>query len=44
MTIPAVRPITALTWALKVGDAAFFLDQKSDQLLRAVWSEEEFGK
>jgi transposase len=44
MTIPAVRPITALTWALEVGDAAFFLEQKSDQLLRAVWSGEEFGE
>jgi transposase len=45
MSIPAVGPITALTWALEIGDVqAFFLDQESHQLLRAVWSREKFGK
>ena len=45
MTIPAVGPITALTWALEVGDVeAFFIDQKGHQLLRAVWRGEEFRR
>jgi transposase len=45
MTIPAVGPITALTWALEIGDVRrFFLDQKSHQLLRAVRGREEFGE
>ena len=42
MTIPAVGPITALTWALEVADPKrFFLDQKSHWLLRAVRGGEE---
>src|SRR3979411_1140626 len=45
MTIPAVGPIAALTWALEVGDVeAFFIDQKGHQLLRAVWRGEEFRR
>ena len=37
MSIPAIGPITALTWALEVGEGAtLLLDQKSHQLLRAV--------
>ena len=43
MTIPAVGPITALTWALgSRGGAALSLDQESHQLLRAVRRREEF--
>jgi transposase len=38
MTIPAVGPITALTWALEIGDVQrFLIDQESCQLLRPVW-------
>ncbi len=45
MTIPAVGPITALTWALEVGEVKrFFFDQKGHQLLRAVWRREEFRR
>jgi transposase len=45
MSIPAVGPITALTWALEIGDVQrFFLHQESHQLLWAVWSREEFGE
>jgi hypothetical protein len=42
MTIPAVGPITALTWALEVGEVQPFFHQESHQLLRAVWGGEEF--
>jgi transposase len=43
MSIPAVGPITALTWALEVGDVRRFSSiQESDQLLRAVRSRKEF--
>jgi transposase len=43
MTIPAVGPITALTWALEVGDAKRFSSiKKAISLLRAVWGGEEF--
>ena len=36
MTIPAVGPITALTWALEMGMCSGSVDQTSHQLLRAV--------
>jgi transposase len=43
MTIPAVGPITALTWALEGGGcAAVLLNQESRQLLRVVRSGEKF--
>src|ERR1700723_1067733 len=42
MTIPAVGPITALTWALEVGDVQRFSSiKKSHQLLRFVRCREE---
>jgi len=45
MTIPAVGPITALSWALEVGDVQrFFVDQEGHQLLRTVWRGEKFGQ
>jgi len=45
MTIPAVGPITALTWALEVGEVQRFPSiKKSRQLLRALWSRGEFGE
>ena len=43
MTIPAVGPITALTWALEVGDVQRFSSiKKRHQLLRFVRCREEF--
>jgi hypothetical protein len=43
MTIPAVGPITALTWTLEVGDVTpFFFDQENYQLPRAVRRREKF--
>ena len=43
MSIPAIGPITALTWALEDRrGAAFFLDQKGHQLLRFVRCRAEF--
>jgi len=45
MTIPAVGPITALTWALEIGEgAALLVDQKSRQLLWPVWGRAKFGE
>jgi transposase len=45
MTIPAVGPITALTWTLEIGEVSpLFIDQKSRQLLWTVRSREEFGR
>jgi transposase len=45
MTIPAVGPITALTWVLEIGDVKRFSSiKKGYQLLRAVRRGEEFGK
>ena len=36
-TVPGVGPITALTWALEIGDChALSFDQAGHQLLRAV--------
>jgi len=43
MTIPAVRPITALTWTLEVGAVQRFSSiKKSHQLLRIVRGRKEF--
>jgi len=43
MTIPAVGPITPLTWALEIGDAKRFpAIKKSHPLLRVVRGREEF--
>src|SRR5579864_8070377 len=43
MKIPAVGPITALTWAREVGKGrALCIDQKSYQLLRVVRCRERF--
>jgi transposase len=45
MSIPAVGPITALTWALEVGDVKRFSSiKKGHQLLWAVWRREEFRR
>ena len=45
MTIPAVGPITALTWALEVGEVqTLFLDQEGHQLLRTVRRREEIRR
>ena len=45
MTIPAVGPITALTWALEVGDVQRFSSiKKAISLLRVVRGREEFGE
>ena len=35
-TVPGVGPITALTWALEMGEVALPLDQTSHQLLWAL--------
>ena len=43
MSIPAVGPITALTWSAgSRRRAASFFDQEGDQLMRAVWRREKF--
>jgi len=42
MTIPAVGPITALTWALEVGDAQRFSSIKKAITTAVVWCGEEF--
>ena len=38
-TVPGVGSITALTWALEIGDYKVLLQQAGDQLLRAVGHE-----
>ncbi len=44
-TVPGVGPITALTWALEIGDViALPIGEASDQLLRIVWRRKEFGR
>jgi transposase len=44
MTIPAVGPITALTWALEVGDVKRFSWIKKAISYCGLWCREEFGR
>ena len=38
MSIPGIGPITALTWALEIGEVKpDLIHQEGHQLLRAVW-------
>jgi transposase len=43
-TVPGVGPITALSWALEIGDVALPFGEASDQLLRAVWGGKELRR
>jgi transposase len=45
MSIPAVGPITALTWALEIGEVQpVLVDQEGRELLWPVWRPAKFGR